>query len=215
MECNAIEQIQTRAIRTFLGVHRFTPIPALYGDTGWVSCFFRRQTHIFRFWNRLVKMPDNRLTKLIFNADYNTRSNFTWCSNVKKLFSGINLVNIFNEKNMCDMNSVDDSLKLLFEANWRAQVMSKPKLRTYQLFKKDFGKECYISQNLNKKLRSMLAQLRFGILPLQIETDRFRNIALQERICCVCDLNQVESVIHFLFICPMYNILRNQWVKWI
>ena len=90
--------------------------------------------------------------------------------------------------------------------------MSKPKLRTYQLFKTDFGKECYISQNLNRKLRSMLAQLRFGILPLQIETDRFRNIALQERICRVCDLNQVESEIHFLFICPMYNIIRNQWI---
>ena len=92
------------------------------------------------------------------------------------------------------------------------QVLSKPKLRTYGLFKTQFGKESYITYNLSRKQRSMVAQIRFGILPLQIETDRFRNIALQQRICRLCNLGLVESEIHFLFVCPMYKHQRLQWI---
>ena len=68
-EHESINSVHNRAIRMFLGVHRFAPISAITGDMGWVPSKIRRFVNMFRFWNRLIKMNDNRLTKKIFQWD--------------------------------------------------------------------------------------------------------------------------------------------------
>ena len=58
----------------------------------------------------------------------------------------------------------------------------------------------------------MLAQLRFGILPIAMETGRYRGLPIENRICCCCNLMSVESEIHFFFVCPLYTELRAKWL---
>ena len=67
----------------------------------------------------------------------------------------------------------------------------------------------HLNSNLLKFERSLISQLRLGILPLRIETGRFIGLEVQERLCEVCDNNQVEDEAHFLFDCETYNDLRN------
>ena len=54
----------------------------------------------------------------------------------------------------------------------------------------------------------MYTQFRHGILPLKVETGRFQNISLHDRVCEFCKLNEVEDEIHFLCRCSLYNHLR-------
>ncbi len=54
----------------------------------------------------------------------------------------------------------------------------------------------------------MLVQVRFGILPLHIETGRFRGTALGERTCQICNSQSIEDEFHFNLICNEYNELR-------
>ncbi len=56
--------------------------------------------------------------------------------------------------------------------------------------------------------RSLLSQLRYGILPLEIETGRYKNVARDHRICTLCN-TAVEDQIHFVFKCPTYENIRN------
>ncbi len=44
-----------------------------------------------------------------------------------------------------------------------------------------------------------------GILPLEIETARWQNKPVEERICKVCDSGEVENEFHFIFSCILYN----------
>lgn len=53
-----------------------------------------------------------------------------------------------------------------------------------------------------------MAQLRTGILPLNLEVGRFKNILEDERLRELCELNEVESESHFLLYCPLYDELR-------
>ena len=62
---------------------------------------------------------------------------------------------------------------------------------------------------MSRQRRSLMAQFRLGILPITVETGRFRNIPLQDRKCTICDLNEVEDEKHFLCICPVYNDIRS------
>ena len=67
----------------------------------------------------------------------------------------------------------------------------------------------------------MYAQLRFGILPLRIETGRFKNIKdphtghfrklrPEERLCEICNCNEIEDEIHFVCHCAKYAERRNE-----
>ena len=63
--------------------------------------------------------------------------------------------------------------------------------------------------NISKHQRSLFAQFRSGILPLEIEVGRFRDLPLNERICKVCNSGAIEDEIHFLCECPIYSDERS------
>ena len=92
---------------------------------------------------------------------------------------------------------------------WSETIILKPKLRTYILFKHAFIVEKYVQLNLSRSERSLLAQLRSGTLPLHIETGRYVNTPVDERWCLCCRSQSVESELHFIFDCTLYDSLRN------
>ena len=64
------DMIQNRAIRYFIGVHRFASILAITGDMEWIVSSDRHCVNILRLWNRLVNMQESRLTRKVFEYDY-------------------------------------------------------------------------------------------------------------------------------------------------
>ena len=67
---SCVDNVQNRALRYFLGLHRFTPHLAFSGEVGWLPSTERRWLNMFRLWNRLIRMEDSRLTKKGFYWDY-------------------------------------------------------------------------------------------------------------------------------------------------
>ena len=109
------------------------------------------------------------------------------------------------ERKMVDIKEIKDQLMNKQNDMWKQAVPKKPKLRTYCLFKETMDIENYIKYNLSSSERSAMAQFRFGILPLNIGTGRFRNQALDERLCTLCEFNEIEDESHFLFQCSLYD----------
>ncbi len=62
---------------------------------------------------------------------------------------------------------------------------------------------------MNRKHRSYLAQYWCGILPLEIETGRWQNKPVEEKICKVCESGEVENEFH-LFLVVLYTIISEQ-----
>ncbi len=54
----------------------------------------------------------------------------------------------------------------------------------------------------------MLAQFRLGIMPLHIETSKFRNMKPEERLCFIFNTNVIEDEQHFAYVCNEYTQLR-------
>ena len=75
------EDIQYRAIRFFMGVHKTTSLAAMRGEMGWEDINISQKIYMLRFWNRLIQMDNSRITKQIFLWDYSL-SNKTWCSDI-------------------------------------------------------------------------------------------------------------------------------------
>ena len=207
-----IDNIQHKAIQIFLGVHRFAPIAAISGDMGWTQCQTRRHVCMIRMYNRIVNMNDHRLPRIVYEWDKTVNGN-TWSSEVKSILSSCGLTACFNNNNPVNTHSVWASIHESNCSQWKHEIESKPKLRTYKLLKQSFGVESYVTAFINRKQRSCVSQLRCGILPLFIETGRWSNISYDQRICKMCSCNQVENEIHFLFQCSYYDETRKSFIE--
>ena len=202
-----IEKIQNQACRFYLGVHKFAPIIAVQGDMGWKTSRHRRMLHIMRYWNRLIKMNDARLTKKIFRWDFECIGD-NWTRNLEIIFENFDLSHIYNTMSQVNIQNFDKCLTEEFQEKWKLELTTKPKLRTYALFKNIYLTENYVKGCFSRKYRSLLAQIRCGILPIRVETGRFHRLPLEERICEFCDSGDIEDEIHLLLFCNNYVIPR-------
>ena len=203
-----VRSVQNRAIRLYLGVHKFASNLSISGDMGWVPRIVRRKIIILKFWNRLMHMNRSRLTKKVFNWDKDSRAP-TWCNDIAEMLDTLNLRNVYTNCLCIDVNFAQDSLLSIHKNEWVNCILDSPKLRTYKMFKSNYDTECYVKLVLNRGHRAALAQFRCGILPLSIETGRFQNIPLEYRLCNFCDQNVIEDETHFLLYCTAYQELRN------
>lgn len=206
MQSPASDAVENRAIRCFLGVHKFVPVLAAQGDMGWVPGSVQRKCEMVRLWNRLINLSENRVTKKVFLW---SKNKCPWAAELQTVLSDAQLQYVFQNNLSCSVKTIRSILMLNFEHKWLTGIMVKPKLRTYIQIKDVFDTELYVKANLTRNQRSLMAQLRTGILPLAIETGRFTQTPEEDRLCRLCELGEIESETHFVLYCPRYDDLRN------
>ena len=104
-----IEQLQNRAIRYFLGVHKFAANAAIVGDMGWLQPKYSRYLQVFRFWNRLLSMNNNRLTKKVFLWDYR-QNTLNWNREILTIFDKVEMSDFHRDLVQCDMNTASENV---------------------------------------------------------------------------------------------------------
>merc|ERR1712121_249686 len=136
----------------------------------------------------------------------------TWSSAAKGILNEIGNSDNFIDASCCNIDYALSIISLHDDVDWEDKRFSSEKLRYYNLYKSEKNVEDYLLLDLTKFQRSILAQYRCGILPLQIEVGRYRNIELSQRICPMCNL-EVEDEIHFLLTCNSYAEIRSKLFK--
>jgi hypothetical protein len=114
------------------------------------------------------------LTKRIFLWDFSKCKN-NWSSDIKSIFKSINCADAFQTQSLIGftsynfITSVRAKLMNINKDKWLKDISSQSKLTTYKLLKENFECENYVNMNLNKSVRSVIAQFRSGSLPIEIE----------------------------------------------
>ena len=201
------EDVLLRASRFYMGVHRLTPIPGIQGDMGWLDCQSRWAIEIIRLYNRFISMDQSRLNRALFLHD-RSASGFNWSKRVKKILDDCNLSNSWNRNQQVPLELLKRRININCINDWNHRCSTKPKLRTYTTFKNDMDTAAHLCCNMPKYERSLISQLRLGILPLKLETGRYSNMKLEDRTCLICDTNDIENEEHFLFHCNFYSTER-------
>ena len=152
-------------------------------------------------------MHPDRLTKRIFEWDWLKKNN-NWSVDILYLLNKLDMADLFYEQNYCVLKETETKLYELCALQWKESLTSFRKLRTYVKHKVEYKEESYLTCNLSKSRRSLLAQLRLGVLPLAIETGRYTGESIELRVCVVCDSN--ENELHFICQCSRYNELLKE-----
>ncbi len=205
--------VHKRAMRFFTGVHRLTPIPGYTGDMGWPSTNIRWKLEAVRLWNRLIGIDNDRLVKkvLLWDLSFHETSNKSnFSSHVKQICCEAGTKVCFTNRDRLNLDTIKNALLEKMGRDWLTSIQNMKKLDVYKCVKINFGVEKYLLLNLSKYEKALLSQLRYGVLPLRVETGRFVGESHENRICTLCDLNCVENTMHFLFQCPLYTNNRNE-----
>ena len=115
---------------------------------------------------------------------------------------------IIENKETCDVKFCRSKLIDIYNEDWKRLLLGKPKLRTYIELKNTFCVEQFVKLNFKRNERSILAQLRCGILPLHVETGRFVRKKVEDRICQFGTSNSIENEYHFILHCNFYSAER-------
>ena len=153
-------------------------------------------------------MDNNRINKKVFLFDKD-RCKDNWSASFKAALTDIGLEGHLINNSEIPIDQIKIGARDKLTRDWRHHCATKDKLRTYRTFKNDMCTAPHLSCNLPKYERSLISQLRLGVLPLCIETGRFVGLNEQDRTCMLCNNGQIENEAHFLFGCEMYNDYRN------
>ena len=178
---------------------------------GWISNRGRWKINILRFWNRLVGMDNDRMLKRVFLWEreqhrVSNKSNFN--AQAKQLIIDLGKRDSYNNMELLDLEFVKKTVFDKENIHWANSVLGKPKLDFLSRIKPNHCVEPYIKMNLDRYERSLLSQLRYGILQIELETGCFKQEERVNRLCKICNEGVVEDQCHFVFNCPSYTIRR-------
>jgi hypothetical protein len=143
------DSVQNRAIRWYLGVHKYEPNLAINGEMGGVNSDIRRKVEMLRYWNKLLVMDDNRLTKKVFRWDHTTKVK-NWNGDMYKLFEQLGELNIYENLHTINLLTSENKLYTQFCREWENHITITPKLRTYSQFKESYETEYYVQDIFNR-----------------------------------------------------------------
>ena len=138
-----LDSVHNRALRCYLGVHKYAPIAALQGEMGFTPPDVRRKIELVRLWNHLISLDSDRLPRKIFDCEYLNK--YSWCADIYSVFNQLNMTNVYTSKLVTDLKLVKTETMRLHEEHFLHVVSNKPKLRTYKNFERKFQyrKLCY------------------------------------------------------------------------
>ena len=201
--------LQNRITRFFLGVHRFVPLAATKSELDWIGCREARWIEMLRLFNRFNEMDKSRLPNIILKWDQSLGLN-TWYSEIQYILAYLGLNIRPSDGDQYDLTNARNYLLKNNSSSWQLEASRTPKLRTYIKIH-DFSKiQTLVKANITRYQRSLITQLKCGILPLRYETDRYQGIAPENRVCKICDMNVPEDELHFVFHCPSPENVRSR-----
>lgn len=198
-----LDDVLNRAARFYMGVNKTCPLPCLCIEMGWLTNFRRRQLCLIRYYCCLQKMDDYRLPKRIYrNTKYNKNS---WAADFKAVLDELFLGHYWETDSVIPLDIAKLMVREKCKEELESAVNERIKLRAYKTLIVRLQPAAHIKRSIVKNHRSLVGQLRCGILQLRIESGRYRGEKVEERICNYCDMNVVEDEFHFIFECPLYS----------
>ena len=175
----------------------------VYGECGHLPPSVFCHINALSFAHRLKTLPAGTLAKSVYTEleDLHHQGFKTWVSRIEDMVDSLGVTmggNVNEFKRHCRSQVINDFINKWYN---ELNVDHKPLLRTYCLFKFDFGTESYLYNVKDVRYRSAISKLRASSHILEIERGRYTKpkVPSHLRLCKLC--NVVEDEEHFVTEC--------------
>ena len=215
-----IERVHLRFCKILLKVHKSTPNNMVYGELGRYPLLLQVKVRMVSFWHRLVT-NNHKIASICYKLMYQLHcmdDNVSqWLLFTKKILDDVGKSFIWLSQGQNISNDllklqVKQSLRDQFIQQWSSDIFTSSKCCNYRIFKCEFGFETYLTK-LPIKLREFFTKFRCRNHKLPIEQGIYAGIAKDERLCTLCDLNEMGDEFHYLFNCTHFSLVRKTHLK--
>ena len=141
--------------------------------------------------------------------------NDNWVLNIKNELSKLRLTYIWDE------TYIDKRLFKIIEHRffdvYKHEMMSSihnvSRGYTYEYLVDSFCMQFYLLKPIDDVYKKYVTRFRVSSHCLNIEHGRYRNELRENRLCTLCNLNDIEDEFHFILKCPFYSNLRHTYIK--
>ena len=204
-QLDAVENVQMRAARIFLGVGRRHPLISLQFEMNMLPVKWEALRRGIEFWVQVMRMNDNRLVKVVMLEALEVGSKVKWVKDVQQSLEklgwrGLNVVALDGLTIKEVKQLLKDTAWRRVKAVWREKAKGSSKLEMTGKLMDNECKACCVGMDC-KRHRRVMAKLRGGTAELGIEIGRWHGLRREDRVCKECGSGEVEDTEHFVMRC--------------
>ena len=214
-----LENLHNEFLRNILNLRKSTPIYMLHTELGRWPLQINIKKRMIGYWISIINGKQSKLSKLLYNILLNEFNagiyEHKWIKCIKEILISVGKYNLFSSEFINNPKavifSIGQTLLDLYIQDWNNRISESFKGKNYSVFKNIISLEPYLIY-LPRSFYLPLCKFRTGNHKLPIETGRWENIPLNERMCILCNLD-IGDEFHYLFKCPYFTEERVRYLK--
>lgn len=208
----ATEKAHLKFCKIYLGVNKKSSNIACRGELGKLPLLTNIHKRVIKYVGHICNLPDAAIVKqaFIMSKELYISGKTSFYSNVAGILKSYDISNENLEAiNNIKLKDIVNRMKEKYITFWRHKMSNSSKLSFYCSFKAEYKLEEYLTFIKNPLQRKIFTQFRISNHKLLIEYGRYQNIPREQRLCQLCDSNEVEDEYHFTLSCQYYQLLRD------
>ena len=197
----------------------------LYGEAGRKPLSIAIKSRMICFWHKTTTGPKNKLsfklTNLLKNLQEQDQHSSPWLKNIEQILSTCGMRHVWLDPDSVERNWLKKALDLrlsdIYMQEWQSQVDTMSSCITYRSIKPCFKQEKYLMlPNIADRINICKFRCRNIKIPVVIHGYTNRNnpvIAYEDRICDLCDKNELGDEYHYILECPVFQNPRNRYLS--
>lgn len=207
-EKHQIETLHAEFCKSILRVQRKTPNNACRAELGRYPLIIKIQKRAFKFYNHLKSSDPGTLHNKAF-----THKETLERGPLSQLVQGLCSQTQAEppDRNAIRLNQIIRKQKENYLTHWKESTKNQSKLECYLALNREYSVADYLTTVTDPKLRKSLTMYRLSEHSLAVERGRHRQTWLprEERLCTHCTQQEVETELHFLTTCLLYQDIRD------
>ena len=211
-----IERVHLSSIKRFLGLHPKAPRQVVYGESGRYPLYICTYIRCIKFWLHLASLDRSRYPSKAYKMLLSLQSqNYTtWACSVRNILFRYGFGVIWEAQSVGNeglfIRTFRQRLIDCFEQNWRAKLQQHDFFSIYSSYRQSLSTRIYVIVISNFYVRKTFAKFCVGMSPLKGSFLKYKKT--NNDINCPFCFGVPETEIHFLFICPKYTFLRQEFI---
>ena len=203
----------------------------VYGEAGRKPLSITIKSRMICFWHKITTGPNNKLsyklTSLLkelhkpVGPNQQPSHSSPWLKNIEHILNTCGMRHVWLNPDLVDHNWLKKAMELrlsdIYIQEWQSQVDTMSSCIIYRSIKPYFKQEKYLMlPNMADRINICRFRCRNTKIPVVILGYTNRNnptIAYEDRICDLCDKNELGDEYHYILECPVFQTPRNRYIS--
>ena len=207
-------------LKRLLKLNKSTPTCMVYGETGFQSISELIDNRMVNFWFRIATDNTGKISstlykfiKKLYDLDI---YKLPWLVKIKSLLDNNGMSFIFNDQTNINPLWLKNAFKLrcsdIYKQKWCEDIFNNSVCINYRLLTKEIKFNDYLIW-LPKPYAINLCKFKCSNHKLPNVTGRYNNINVEDRICTLCNQNDIGDEFHYLLKCAHFIDHRKRYIN--